>query len=135
MSMRSLRRFGRCNSGTAAIEFAIVGLVMIMMTIAVIEFGRALFVRNHISYASDAGTRAVLLSPPASHEALEAKAEDAIRDHYIGPRPEELVIEPAWETFSGVDYLRITVALPLTVFIPGNVATLTLTVDRRVPIL
>ena len=47
------RRSVRCDSGVTAIEFAFVGLLAISLILGIIEFGRALFIRNELAFAAD----------------------------------------------------------------------------------
>ena len=129
---RLFRRFGRCGSGSTAIEFAVVSLLMVLMAFAVIDFGRALYVRHKISYASDVASRVLLLDPAASSDVLEG----ALRAAFAGPDPERLEITVGSSTVSGVDYRDFTVIFPLRLRIPGWTTTiLDLTVARRVPLL
>ena len=129
---RIVRRFGRCRSGSTAIEFAIVGLLMVLMAFAVIDFGRALYVRHQVAYASDVASRMLLMNPGASSGAVES----AVRAAFAGPDPERLQVTVVGSSVSGVDYRDFTVVFPLQLRIPGMTATiLDLTVARRVPLL
>ena len=129
---RLLRRFGQCRAGSTAIEFAIVSLLMVLMAFAVIDFGRALYVRHKISYASDVASRMLLMNPAASNGAVDG----AVRAAFDGADPERLQVTVVSSTVSGVAYRDFTVIFPLQLRIPGMTATiLDLTVARRVPLL
>ena len=62
--------FRRCQSGAAAIEFAIIALVLVMVCLGVIELGRALFLRNELSFAADFAARKILTDKAEDHEKL-----------------------------------------------------------------
>ncbi len=72
------RRMARCASGVTAIEFALVGLLVISLILGIFEFGRALFLRNQLAFAADIATRKILLAPPSTNNDLE-DIEAAIR--------------------------------------------------------
>lgn len=129
--MSLLARMRRCQSGTAAIEFAVVGLILVLVSIAVIDFGRALYVRHEMSYSVDKGAREVLIGKATTDSALEA----AIRDAFAGPDPELLDVALGSEAVSGVAYRTVTLAYPLTLFLPGLTGTqIDLSVERRIPV-
>ena len=127
-----LRRFSQCRAGSTAIEFAIVSLLMVLMAVAVVDFGRALYVRHKISYASDVASRMLLLNPAAPSGAVEG----AVRAAFDGPDPDRLQVAVVASSVSGVAYRDFTVVFPLQLRIPGMTATIIdLTVARRVPLL
>ena len=127
----SLSRLGGCESGAAAVEFALVALALILVAIGTIEFGRGLQLRNELSFAADFGARKVLLDPSVS----ETVIEDAIRSALIQAQPDLLTVTLGTETADGAEYRTISVAYPLTLTIPGVTGeTLTLSVSRRVPL-
>jgi len=65
--------FWRCERGTAAVEFAIIALVLVSLLVAVVDFGRTLYVKNQLSYLADQATRMVLLNPAISDATLETE--------------------------------------------------------------
>lgn len=130
--MSVFRKFSHCRSGSVGIEFAIVGLLMVLMSLAVIDFGRALYVRNKISYASDIGARNLITNPATTDSALAG----SIRAAFGGPYPEQLQIAVTSQTTGGVVYRNVTVVFPLALRAPGMTATIIdLTVTRRIPLL
>lgn len=52
-----LRRLARCRAGASAVEFAIVALPLFLTTFAIIEYGRAMWVRQAIIESAVAGAR------------------------------------------------------------------------------
>jgi Flp pilus assembly protein TadG len=53
----------RADNGTTTVEFAIVGLLLMVVVFGVIEFGRALFVMNTLTEATRRGARLAAVCP------------------------------------------------------------------------
>jgi len=53
----------RFDTGITTVEFAIIGLLMLIVVFAVIEFGRALFVMNTLTEATRRGARLAAVCP------------------------------------------------------------------------
>lgn len=122
----------RCESGAAAIEFALIGMVAISIFLGTVEFGRALYTRNALSYAADVAARSILTNPAVADSDLEA----TIRSSILFGESADLEMAFGVETASGVSFRTISVQQPLTLVIPGlSQAGIMLTVDRRVPVL
>lgn len=129
--MVRVSRMPSCRSGAAAVEFAIVGLILVLVSIAVIDFGRALYVRHEMSYSADKGTREVLIGRAGSDSELEA----AIRDAFAGPDPDLLDVALGSEVVNGVTYRTVTLAYPLALILPGFTGTrIDLSIARRIPV-
>ncbi|MBV0893422.1 pilus assembly protein [Paracoccus sp. Z118] len=125
-----LRRTVRCGSGTAAIEFALVGLLAISLILGVIEFGRAVFIRNELAFAADIATRRALIDPPKTSGDLE-RLEAAIRESITFNR-DRLEVELELPSSGG---MQITLRQPLTLLVPGLYEdSITLTLDRYIPL-
>lgn len=128
--MRRIQRFRGCNRGAAAVEFAIVGTVLITLCIGTIDFGRTLYVKNQISALADQAARKILLEPNIAGATLEAE----LRDDFSAGNPSHLSVEVATETAGGTNYRVITVGFPMTLFVPGlSSDAISLSVTRRVP--
>ena len=126
----SARRLWRDETGASAIEFAIVGSVLVVLSIGIIEFGRAFFLRNDLSYVADVASRMLLMNSAAA----EATVRAAAKGKFDGD-PDSLTVTFATETSSGVNFKTVTMSYPQTLMIPflaNN--TMTLTVVRRVPV-
>ena len=74
---RALGYLLRCQRGAAAIEFAIVGNVLIMLLVGGVDFGRTLYVKNELSFLADKATRTVMISPGISDTTLTAELREA----------------------------------------------------------
>ena len=78
MPFPRLRRFLRDPSGTAALEFALIALPLILFTFGIIEIGRALFMQQQLFHATDMAARLLYIAPNTSTSALEAAILDDI---------------------------------------------------------
>lgn len=126
-----LSRFIRCRSGATAVEFSVVGLLFIMLTIGVIETGRALYVRNHMAHAADVAARRLLIDTSTSNETLDS----AIRAAFTQGDPDLLEIAFQNEVVDGIDSRRMAIEYPLTLrFVGMPMIGITLTIQRRVPL-
>jgi Flp pilus assembly protein TadG len=131
---RSIKAFGElkgCQSGAAAIEFAIIALVLILVCLGVIEFGRSLQVRNELSFAADFGARKILTDSTISDSDLE----NVVRSALIVADPDLMQVTIGTETVDGVQFRTIALAYPFTLLIPGlSSDSVTLALARRTPI-
>lgn len=129
--MRIRDRFRVSESGSVAIEFGIVGLLVIVLCIGTVEFGRALYLANELSYAADRGTRLVLLNPAVSD--TDVKAE--VRANLRLANTDGLEISISRNIVDSVTIRSLNVSLPLKLLIPAfSLAELRLTTERKVPI-
>jgi Flp pilus assembly pilin Flp len=76
MMRRAIRRFRRDDSGATALEFALLALPLMLMTFGIIEFGRALFLQQTLTYATDKAARTLYLAPTTPLSTLEAMILD-----------------------------------------------------------
>ncbi|MFK7945903.1 MAG: TadE/TadG family type IV pilus assembly protein [Paracoccaceae bacterium] len=130
MIARIIRNFGRCESGAAAVEFAIISMVLISLCIAVVDFGRSLYVKNQLSFLADQATRTVLVNPSITNAQLQATLEG---DFNAGDA-NDLTINIDTQTVGSVDFRVIVISYPMTLFIPNlSSKSISLDVTRRVP--
>lgn len=124
------RTFRRCEDGAAAVEFAVVGFLLILVSLGIIEFGRGLLVRNEISYLADIGVRRILLDAAVTDGTLKSK----MQAEFSGDGS-LLQFTTALETIDGIQYRSVTVTYPLPLLVPGlTEKPLSLSIIRRVPI-
>lgn len=121
-------RLRRCERGGVAVEFAIVGGIMISAMIGVIEFGQILQTRNELSQAADRGAREMLVCPGVSKPELET----LVRNAFSGSE-DDLVFTDADKIVQGLQFREISVSYPVTISMPGLQHSLTLSVTRRAP--
>jgi Flp pilus assembly protein TadG len=72
LPLSKLRRLGGADAGAAAVEFAIVLPVFLLMLLGIFDFARACWVANSLQFAVAQGARYVTLSPTSSSRATAA---------------------------------------------------------------
>lgn len=128
--MRILARFRGSQSGSVAVEFAVVGLLFMMLSVGVFEFGRALNVRSDMGHAVDVAARTLMINAAATNQAVAT----ALRDAFRRGDPARLQIAVSNETVAGASYRRIQTTYPLQLRLVGFGNTLlTFTIVRRIP--
>ena len=126
----SLRNCLRCDRGVAAVEFAVIGVVLIGLTVASIEFGRALFLKHQLSTLADAASRSILLNSSVTDATLVAEAQAT----FTAGNPADLTLTLSMETVRGTTFRSLEISYPLTLLIPDLAPdSITITVERRVP--
>ena len=134
---RSFRRFATSRSGATAVEFAIVCLPLFLVSLGIVEFGRALFVRNDLAYVADVAARKVLIGQlPVSSSAAEIAAglESTVRAAFDGD-PDLLQVTVSGETINGIQFHVLSIRYPFTFLIPGlRDSPFALSVMRRIPV-
>ena len=128
--MMGLRRIAQCERGAAAVEFAIISMVLISLCIGIVDFGRTLYVKNQLSFLADQATRSVLVNPAITDAQLEATLEA----EFNAGDPDDLEVTISAENVGGTDYRVIAISYPMTLFIPNlSSKNISLDVTRRVP--
>lgn len=132
--MRITARLGalrRCDFGAAAVEFALIAMVAISFFLGIVEFGRALYMRNELSFAADIAVRNILINPTIADSDLEI----AIRSSITFGNSEALQVTFGNESVDGMSFRKVLLSQPLTLLIPNlSNAGIMLTIDRRVPV-
>ena len=136
------RSFWRGDAGSVAVEFAIVGLAMIIVCVGIIEVGRGLYVRNQLSFVADQAARIMLMSGDTSAKRQEAanNAEKAAREAFTAGTASLLQVSippPA----AGDEFVTIGISYPFETFLPCPPGFqcpwkdgISLNVDREVPL-
>jgi len=137
-SLSTLRRAWCSQSGAMAVEFALVCFPLLLLVLGIVEFGRALYVRNDLSYATDIAARKVLIEQiarDAPDSEAQAKLESAVRDSFDGGDPLLLQVSVSKETVDGIAFRVLSVRYPFTFFLPGLAESpVSLGLSRRIPI-
>lgn len=129
--MDVFRRLRSCQAGSTAVEFAIVSLILMLVTWGVIEFGRGLNIRNQLSQAADYGARKILTDKLISDSALET----TVRSAFSAAAGGGLTATIGAESVNGVQFRTITLSYPFTPLIPGlSSPQIYLRVARRTPV-
>jgi len=121
-------QFVQCERGTAAIEFGVVAILLIVVTIGIIEVGRALFMTNELGHAADRAARAVMLQ----FDITEADLTEVVRDERFltGLVPENVIVEI---DAGGPAFRRVKLSYPFTPMVSGlTLDVVILSADRRV---
>ena len=119
------------EGGASAVEFAIVGSILITVLLAVLQFGWALQIRSELARAADQAVRHVLLNPETDDEEFEAEVAKALASYDA----QRLVIEAGQTKVGTSDFRTVTIDYDLPLAIPGFPDLLTLSVSRRTPLL
>jgi Flp pilus assembly protein TadG len=120
---RYLRRLGRDQAGTAAIEFGVLAPVFFAMLLGIVDIGRYMWTLNTIQYAIDDGLRA------GSVEQLnETEVENRVKDALLGLDTTGIEVEATMPTSTS---LEVTASTTYKFMFP--IATLfpTTTIDLR----
>lgn len=129
MSLRN--RFRNDDGGATAVEFAIICFPLLLVSLGVVEFGRALNVRNDLAFAADFAVRSVLTDATVSNPDLDS----TIRASFTGNSPELLQIDFGTATEAGVSFRTLAIAYPFDFVVPGvSENGMTLSVSRRIPL-
>jgi len=127
--MMMFQRFLRHDRGTTAVEFALIGLPIIILTIGLLEFGRGLHIRNALNDAADRAQRAVLVDHTLSDAELETQIRAAFR---AGP-PDDLMIAHGTEILNGLDYRRVDLSFDMRLLLPTPIGRdITFFADRLI---
>lgn len=127
--MSVLRRFILDRSGATALEFALIGMPLILLLLGLLEFGRGLHIRNAVDAAADRAQRAIMIDPAASLDLLESE----IRDGFHAGETERLSVSYASELLSGRNYRVVSLAYEMQILLPMPMGrTITIGSTRRV---
>ncbi len=130
--LRAARSFWRDEDGAGAVEFAIVGSVLIALMLGIIQLGWALQLRNELGKAADHAVRHVLLEPTAGDAEFEQTVRDYANDH--GYDADRLSVNAGETTVGNTDFRTLSIAYDMTLSIPGlPISLVTLSVSRRTP--
>lgn len=131
--MSRLRHLLRRDDGTAAIEFALIGLLLIVVSIGTIEIGRALFLFNELAHAADRAARLILIDPTISDGDLTDRVQD--EDLLTGLSAADLNVLPGTVQDNGISFRTVRLEYPFTPMVSGlTLGSVTMATVRRVPI-
>lgn len=142
MMGRAISRFRRDDSGATALEFALLALPLMLLTFGIIEFGRALFLQQTLTYATDKAARTLYLAPTTPLATLETMILD---DLFLGD-PARLDVTicystaagcgvPAGSIVTGSKAAKLTVTYDFHSVVPDLVAALVTMEFQRIVIL
>ena len=106
----SVRRRRTRRRGAAAVEFAVVAPILFLLTLATIEFGRAMLVQQLMTNASRAGAREASLPNSTEDEVIAATREYA-ETAGIDPLDVTVVVDPSPATVETGDSITVTASV------------------------
>ena len=122
-------RLGRDEDGGVAIEFAIVSVALLLLSLGTFEFGRAFQMRGQLAFAADVGAREILKDGAVASSDVEAE----VRARFHGGAPEQLQVTVGAADADG--FRTVSLAYPFTLLIPQLAnGALTLRAFERVPV-
>ena len=125
-------RYGRDEDGASAVEFAIVGSILIAILLAVVQLGWALQIRSEMARAADQAVRQVMLDPETDDEEFEAAVAKALASY----DEERLAVQAGQTTVGASNFRTVQVDYDLPLAIPGfRPSLVTLSITRRTPLL
>lgn len=99
-----IARLWRDERGASALEFALVAVPLLLMTLGAIELGRVLFIREELIYAADQAARKLHLDPALSDGQIDA----ALRTELRVADPDQLGVGIVRNSGSAVDNVTVT---------------------------
>jgi Flp pilus assembly protein TadG len=121
----------RCDRGVAALEFAIVAPVLMLLLVAVMEFGRMYWVRDSVQYATEQTARWAIVNTAATDSQLKARALAQFDDVSAGTP----VVSVGHETVNGLSFLTVTITYNFQFLVDfAGVGKLPLRGESRVPL-
>jgi Flp pilus assembly protein TadG len=119
------------ENGASAVEFAIVGSLLILSTVGLLAFGLVMKVRSELNYAAGVAERWVMLNP----DATETKIREIAKGAFSGDDDVLTVTAPlTTEVVGTVSYRRVLIRYPVTLTAPGlPTRSFEIEVSRLVP--
>lgn len=108
---RPLDALRRDRSGVAAIELALALPLLVVVTFAIVDFGRALAARNEMSHALGRAMRLVHLDPTVTPEQIEDSLES-----YLSNFDADMTVQIT--EVSGTNFMEVSVNFPFKLAIP-----------------
>lgn len=128
---RILARLLGDRSAAAALEFAIISVPLVLLSVGTVDFGRVLYIRSDMDYAADLGARLILIDGLATDAAVAAE----VREAFVAGPPNDLEISMGVASESGVIFRTISLSYRVDLLTPFvSAGEITLTHDRRVPV-
>ena len=124
-----MRRFLSGSRGATAVEFALVALPFVILMLGLIEFGRALHIRNGLDNAADRAQRQIIIDAAATSTSLTASARATFR----AGDANKLLVVLSEGTSGSTSYRTVDLSYTMTLLVPipmsGDVV---LTTSRKV---
>lgn len=105
-----LKRFLSEDDGSVLVEFAIVGSVFIMCSLAMMDIAHGFYLKNRLDYAADRISRQVMIDPDLTDATLQRPAA------LDGFDPDQLELSITPITVGDNDYRNIVISYPFSFF-------------------
>lgn len=129
--MTRIRRFIDDTDGVAAVEFALIGIPLVMLLIGLVEFGRAIHIRSAMDNAVDRAQRMIIIDPLINITDLTTR----IRQNFAAGNSDALVVGVSDMTSSGTNYRLVSLTYDMQLLLPISLGRdISLTMNRRVAI-
>jgi Flp pilus assembly protein TadG len=115
LSCRRFRRLSRCDSGTAAVEFAFVLPLLITLLIGIYVAGALLHSVSSVSYALEETARMLQMNSKLTEQDLQAALDKKLG--YFGNQAVTLVMTVDKDSY-GSSIARLTASYPYTLAVP-----------------
>jgi len=124
----TFRRLSWCESGSVAVEFAMIGLLLIAGSLITIDFGRAFFLYNKMSSAVDRAARMSLVFNATDAQLIA----EILKDFPSSPsHPDQA---PRVTVTTGTDFRTVNVNMAFRPVIPTFIGdALNISLARRFP--
>jgi Flp pilus assembly protein TadG len=109
-----MRRFLSGSRGATAVEFALVALPFVILMLGLIEFGRALHIRNGMDNAADRAQRQIILDAAATSSSLTTSA----RATFLAGDPGKLLVVLSEGTSGSTTYRIVELSYTMTLLVP-----------------
>lgn len=107
-------RFLSGSRGATAVEFALVALPFVILMLGLIEFGRALHIRNGMDNAADRAQRQIILDAAATSSSLTTSA----RATFLAGDPSKLLVVLSEGTSGSTTYRIVELSYTMTLLVP-----------------
>lgn len=112
--MKRSRKFLAGGRGATAVEFALLALPFVILLLGLIEFGRALHIRNSLSNAADKAQRQIIIDAAVTSTALT----DGARASFLAGNPNNLQVVITAGASGGTNYRIVQLSYTMTLLIP-----------------
>lgn len=87
-------RSSQCRLGATVVEMAVVTPIFVLLVFGLIEFGRALMIKQAMTDAARAGSRTAILATTQSQDQVVAAARDCLASAISDPGQASVVVTP-----------------------------------------
>ncbi len=109
LNSRCTRNCSRDRRGAAAVEFAFVAPLLMMLLFGATELGRAMYIQNSVTAAARVGAREATL-PSSTQQTVESIVEQYTSEFSEGTT--SVTVTPDLTTAEAGDMLTVTVSVP-----------------------